>query len=253
MSSLCDAQILAPTFYEKINIGQFKIPMSAEALSPVTKQDLINKYRFLTQLLPTSYRDIGVMAEGNIFTGKISYQSGIFNGNGLNNKTNDDDQYFYVGRLMTKEAFLQMGISAASSRETGTGNSAIESAFGSPPYRKNLAQADLKIGKKNSFLKGEFIFGRYNFDSAKTIRASGFGFTVGKFLMLDKLSIIARYEEYNPDRSIINRKDTNWTTVGLNYFPANKVKLQANYVFKREAKSEKRNDTFAVQLQYCFK
>jgi len=93
----------------KVDIGQFKIPMSAEALTPVTKQDLINKYRFLSQLFPPSYRDIGIMAEGNIFDGKISYQLGIFNGNGSNNKANDDNQYFYVGRLTIKESFFAVG------------------------------------------------------------------------------------------------------------------------------------------------
>ncbi len=145
-----------------------------------------------------------------------------------------------------------MGIGAASFCETGTGDSALESAFTQLPYIKNLMQADLKIGRKDLFLKGEFMLGKYNFDSATNLKAGGFGFTAGKFLMPNKLSAVARYEEFNPDRSVVNGKEVKWTTAGLNYFPSGNVKLQANYVFKREAENSSKNDLFITQLQHCF-
>jgi len=233
----------------KLSIGQFKIPISAEALTPATKQDLIKKYLFITQMLPSCCRDIGVMAEGVIK--KTKYSAGIFNGTGMN-KQNDDDKYLYVFRAERDFfSFLKAGISFAGSHETAQGNSKIESAL-SPPYKKTLFQADIEVKGKKNFLKGELIEARYNPNLSAPLKADGFGLTCGCFLIDRTLSVVLRYEEYDPDTSVTDKNDVKWTTLGINYFALKKVKIQVNYTFKDEKRDETNNNLFVAQMQYCF-
>ncbi|MBU3956197.1 OprO/OprP family phosphate-selective porin [bacterium] len=242
----------------KIKTGQFKIPLSAEALASATKQDLINKYQFISQMLPSTCRDIGVMASGEFPENKISYSAGVFNGSGPNAADNDGNS-FYVARLTAKPlAKIKAGVGFAGSHETVSGDSKIETALIATPgfasYEKQIAQADLEFKQGGISLKAEYIAGNYSPDDStiKGVNAAGFGVTGSYFVISKKLQASARYEKYDPDDSVTDKKDVTWTTLGLNYFPAGKVKLQANYISKKEAKNEVDNDTLIVQLQYCF-
>jgi len=239
----------------KIRTGQFKVPMSAEALTPATKQDLINKYRFISQMFPPKCRDIGVMASGEFSEDRVSYYAAVFNGSGPNAADNDDSS-FYVARMTGKPfSKFKTGIGFASSHEKVEGASKIEKGLILGSYKKSIAQADLEFKvKKEATLKAECIKGKYVPDGfgIKEIRAEGIGVTGSCSVIPGKLSLAARYERHDPDDSVTNKKDEKWTTLGLNYSPAGKVKLQANYISKKEAKDEADNDTFIVQLQYCF-
>ena len=242
----------------KIRTGQFKIPMSAEALTPATKSDLINKYQFILQMFPSKCRDIGVMASGKFSGNKIAYSAGVFNGSGPNAADNDESS-FYASRLTAKpSAKIKAGISFAGSHETVEGDSKIEKALiatsGIAAYEKRIAQADLEFKQDSVSLKAEYITGNYKPDdsTSKEAAAAGFGVTCSCFVIPKKLSAVARYEEYDPNDLVTDAKDVTWTTLGLNYFPAKKIKLQANYIAKKEAKNEVDDDSFIVQLQYCF-
>ncbi|MCD6422717.1 MAG: hypothetical protein J7L42_01180, partial [Elusimicrobia bacterium] len=178
--------------------------------------------------------------------------AGILNGNGLGNMKNDDNNFLCICRLTGKiTGPLKTGISFASSRETVAGNSKIESSLPAP-YKKTLIQADIEAKCEKNFLKGELIEARYNPDSAAPLKADGFGLTCGCFLIDKILSVVLRYEEYDPDKSVTDKNDIKWTTLGINYFASKKAKIQANYIFKSEAEDETNNNSFIVQMQYCF-
>jgi len=241
----------------KIKTGQFKIPMSAEALASSTKSDLINKYQFISQMFPSKCRDTGIMAEGKFSGNKIAYSAGVFNGSGPNAADNDDNS-FYVARLAAKVSqAINAGIGYAGSHETAGGNSKIETALITNPafasYEKRIAQADVEFKRDDISLKAEYITGSYAPDNSTVeITAAGFGVTGSYFVIPKKLSVAARYEEYDPDDSVTDVKDVKWMALGLNYSPAKKVRLQVNYISKKEAKNEVDDDSFIVQLQYCF-
>ncbi|RLD16679.1 MAG: hypothetical protein DRI36_05330, partial [Caldiserica bacterium] len=179
----------------KLIIGQFKIPISAEALTPAIKQDLIEKYLFITQIFPSCCRDIGVMAKG-VFK-KIRYLAGVFNGNGMN-KPNNDDRYLYVLRF-EREFFslLKTGISFAYSHEI------FGKTVNFAPYKKRVLQGDFEFKRKNVFLKFEGIICCYLPDDPKitSIEAQSFGITGGLFLIPQKLQIVTRFEKYDPNKS----------------------------------------------------
>ncbi len=242
----------------KIKSGQFKIPISAEALTPATKGDLINKYQFIAEMFPSTCRDTGIMAEGKLAENKISYSAGVFNGSGPNAADNDDNS-FYAARLSAATSSeIKAGFSIAGSHEGVKGDSKIETALiataGFASYEKRIAQADIEFKQDDISLKAEYITGNYKPDDSaiKEVSAAGFGVTGSCFVIPKKLSAVARYEEYDPNNSVTDAKDVIWKTLGLNYFPVEKIKLQANYILKKEAKNEVDNDSFIVQLQYCF-
>ena len=237
----------------KIRTGQFKVPMSAEALTPATKQDLINKYRFISQMFPPKCRDIGVMASGEFSEDRVSYYAAVFNGSGPNAADNDDSS-FYVARMTGKPfSKFKTGIGFASSHEELKGTSKIEQGLGFTQYKKRIVQADLEFNVEKISLKAECIKGKYIPDGdAEEVNAESIGITGRCFIIPGKLLLAARHERYDPNNSVTDKNDEKWTTLGLNYSPAGKVKLQANYISKKEAKDEADNDTFIVQLQYCF-
>ncbi|MDO9513721.1 MAG: porin [Elusimicrobiota bacterium] len=244
----------------KIKTGQFKIPLSAETLASATKQDLINKYQFISQMLPSTCRDIGVMASGEFPENKISYSAGVFNGSGPNAADNDGNS-FYVARLTAKPlAKIKVGVGFAGSHEMNKSvtsdnySTKIEKALAFASYEKQIAQADLEFKQEGISLKAEYIAGNYSPDDStiKEVSAAGFGVTGSYFVIPKKLSAVARYEEYDPNDSVANAKDVTSATLGLNYFPAEKVKLQVNYILKKEAKNVIDDNSFIVQLQCCF-
>jgi len=232
-----------------LKVGQFKVPLSSELLVSSTKQDLINKYKFISDMLPIDSRDVGILCEKN--NKKNKFYIGLFNGNGLN-KTNDDDNFLYAGRIeFNAVSGFKFAFSSCFSHEFLNGNSLIEQSFSSS-YRKSLFQGDFSVQKKKMLLKGEFIFGNYNIDNAGSLKADGFGITCSYFLSDKKLAVLFRFETYDPDKSVTDKNDIRWITLGVNYTPLKKVKLQVNYIFKEEEKSEVDNNSFIMQLQYCF-
>lgn len=83
--------------WANINAGQFKSPYGYEFL--VTDPKLYTVERTLGTDRLTLNRQVGVQVGGDFFEKRLSYATGIFNGNGLNTTTNDNGKYLYIGRL----------------------------------------------------------------------------------------------------------------------------------------------------------
>src|SRR5213592_3478979 len=88
----------------QVKIGQWKAPFGLEQLTPDTTLFIIE--RSLPTGAITPERQIGVQLWGKPFTtvwpeqkDLLTYYAGIFNGNGRNTTTNDNNNFMYVGRL----------------------------------------------------------------------------------------------------------------------------------------------------------
>ncbi|MCK5343215.1 MAG: hypothetical protein KAR20_07415, partial [Candidatus Heimdallarchaeota archaeon] len=83
------------------------------------------------------------------------------------------------------------------------------------------------------------------------IDGSGFYVQAG-YLFLPKLEITFRYQEVDPSNIDLFDK-LKWTSIGLNYYlHSQKLKLAADYTFKKEEGTEIDNNIFQVQLQLDF-
>src|SRR5262249_26241580 len=76
--------------------GQFKTYYGYEQL--VLDQKLYTIERSLVSDRLTLSRQIGATVYGDLFDKHLSYATGIFNGNGLNNSFNDNDAFLVTGR-----------------------------------------------------------------------------------------------------------------------------------------------------------
>jgi phosphate-selective porin len=249
-----------------ITLGQFKQPFSMENMISPKKLDMVDLSQIVSALAPD--KDIGIMAGGKFIAKRLGYQIALANGNGINNTTNDDDRFLYTARLEglpvehlrlgSRELNVTLGGNAAYSHDAAA---RAETIFGvtralgaSSSGRRKLAGADIAARLGTLSLKAEYLTGTFDPDDAglRLIRTRGGYIQAGWFLHRE-IQALARYETFDPDKSVSNNSDIRWTTLGLNYFiSGHDLKTQANYVFKREKTNSLHNDTLLLSLQLLF-
>src|SRR5438445_568883 len=119
----------------QIKVGQWKAPFGLEQITPDTSLFMIERSLPTGALTPE--RQIGVQLWGKPFANVwpdqkdlVTYYAGIFNGNGRNVNTNDNNNFMYVGRLellpwhgklLGQESSIKLGGDVLNSRDdTGT-------------------------------------------------------------------------------------------------------------------------------------
>jgi phosphate-selective porin OprO and OprP len=82
----------------RVVFGQYKVPFGRQQMTSSGNQQFVDR-----SLVADEYergRDIGVSLQGAIWSNKLEYRVGMFNGNGLNRPGNDNDKFQYNARLM---------------------------------------------------------------------------------------------------------------------------------------------------------
>jgi phosphate-selective porin OprO and OprP len=82
----------------RIVFGQYKVPFGRQQLTSSGNQQFVDR-----SLVADEYqrgRDIGVSVQGAVWSNKLEYRVGMFNGNGLTRPSNDNDKFQYNARLM---------------------------------------------------------------------------------------------------------------------------------------------------------
>src|SRR5262245_53585514 len=78
--------------------GAYKVPFGREQMTSSGNLQFVDR-----SLVSDEYaggRDIGLSVQGVIWSNKLEYRAGFFNGNGLNRSANDNDKWQYDARLM---------------------------------------------------------------------------------------------------------------------------------------------------------
>jgi phosphate-selective porin OprO and OprP len=82
----------------RIVAGQYKVPFGRQQLTSSGNQQFVDR-----SLVSDEYergRDLGVSVQGAVWSNKLEYRAGMFNGNGLTRPSNDNDKFQYNARLM---------------------------------------------------------------------------------------------------------------------------------------------------------
>ena len=82
----------------RVVFGQYKVPFGRQQMTSSGNQQFVDR-----SLVSDEYergRDIGVSVQGAVWSNKIEYRVGMFNGNGLTRPSNDNDKFQYNARLM---------------------------------------------------------------------------------------------------------------------------------------------------------
>jgi phosphate-selective porin OprO/OprP len=244
-AQLADAY-LAWTKHENFNVqlGQFKTPFGYEQLMSDTKTLTIE--RSLPNDLLTVSRQIGLGASGTFFDKKLSYSVGAFNGNGVNNGNNDNDQFMYAGRVAATAwsgaaGKLTVGANGYWSKDTGT-----------------------FTGRRTGVgIDGQLALGRFDFAAeylhVLSNRITGTD-TVGEgwylmgtyFFVPKKFQGVVRYETADTNTRVGGTTSESWV-LGANYLiKGDDLKLAFNYTLGDPAGLLSDEGRFAGRLQIVF-
>jgi phosphate-selective porin len=267
-------------------VGQWKAPFGLENLTPDPLILTIERSLPTGAIVPE--RQIGVMLWGKPLTNAmpdqkdlLTYYAGIFNGNGRNFNTNDNNEFMYVGRLellpfkgqvMGQEASLKIAgdyffsrdqtgtnISPALNLRVGSDGSLSSYTLTSPDERHAYSfDAWLKVGPFD--LIGEYFNEnvRPRGTTFTEFEASGYYVLGGYYLIPKKLQAVVKYESLDPGQRA--NDGIHSITGGLNYYiHGDGIKVMANYVHTwsdfREANPRFGTDQFdevILRLQVMF-
>ena len=240
----------SPYDFLNLTAGQFKIPFSRENLCASNKLVMIDRSQVVEALVARSGdvvgnqngRDIGIKIDGHIinYDGRFlfDYAIGLFNGAGINTADNNNAKDF-CGRFVVHPF---TGIDLGTDYYNGYdiwGNSGI-------------AQQRTRFGLEANFdftsvnLSMEYISGNNG-----SIKRNGWYVQLGYFVISNTLQVAAKYDAYNPNIDITGSALINYT-LGVNYSINNWIKLQANYLVRREESNKENNDVTEIQLQVGF-
>ena len=250
-----------------IQIGQFKTPFSIE--SPINPVNLeIFDYGEAIQGL-VGYkdvcgvgslgRDLGIMASGSLFPVKgaegikyhvVDYAIGVFNGNGANEKDNNNRKDI-VGRLEVHPGLKALTLSGSLYLGKYTNSTDVNCT-------RNRWAAGAQYNDGSLVVRGEYLSGTtgyfngtvddndnlielYQFSNGYYAEA-GYYFKFGKEGKEHKLMPVLRYEHFEPgDKDLPNGilGLTNYYTAGLNYWPIKSVNLKVDYSLVEKVIGEK--------------
>jgi len=273
-----------------IKLGQWKAPFGLENITPDTLIYTIERSLPTGAIVPE--RQIGIMAWGKPLTNVlpdekdlVTYFAGMFNGNGRNFNTNDNNEFMYVGRLEVQpwkgkvgnlEASLKIGADYFHSRDDpGTNISPALNLRVNPDGSLSAftltsgAERDafsldvwLKVGPFDLISEyfEEQIDGRAvgSIAAMPDFNASGF-YVQGSYFIVPKiLQAVVKWEHLNPGQ--LGSDGISSITGGLNYYiHSDSIKMMANYVHTwsdfREANPDLGDDNFdevLLRMQIIF-
>jgi phosphate-selective porin OprO and OprP len=224
-AQLSDLYVIWNKFdYANVTLGQFKTPYGYEQLMSDTKGLLIE--RSLPNDRLTLSRQVGAMLSGEIIEDRLNYSAGLFNGNGVNNGGNDNDQFAYVGRLTgtiinNKKFKLTAGANAFQSDDTNP--------LGFTGDRTGTG-LDLQAKAGRFDATAEWLRTKSSPDVGADTTAEGWSVLLGYHLIAKKLQAVVRYETFDPNTDVSGDDSDLWT-VGFNYFlKGDDLKLSLNYL-----------------------
>jgi phosphate-selective porin len=254
------------SFKKEFNLkfGKFAVPgAKSGALTPTTKLDFIER-AMVTQLWGynmtlSGYRTIGIQFDGKLLNKKLYYAFMIGNNStgrmftpsvksGTYSKLRTD--ILLAGRV---EVFPVSGLSM--------GSFYIQTKNIAAVSKSNSYGFHLFYIKNNFNFKTEYLKGTLSLDFGENAQRdenySGILLKLG--YKIEKFEPIIRYDTYIPDKDSYDfryvEKYNNFT-IGLNYFYSKNVKVQINYVIRKEqmetGHSELENNLFYIQIQYIF-
>ena len=273
--------------YLNINMGQFKTRFTTAYLTRGPNLPLCERALIIDKIAPPT-RDIGITIESEkgkysfdgrehgrpIYNKPIYYAASIYNGNGFNKMRNDNEDYMYMGMLLVRPckhfnfggsyAYTKLGYNYDTTTELGdatvdsNGNYVFE--VDQRARAEDIEWWDCNAALDVGPVHVQFEYIRRDTElKGNTADASGYGIQ-GQIDLLDNFQLTGRYDELDDDDKTNNLHDSQWYTVGFNWFIyGQKVKWQVNYTFREETYKDKvrqinnvDNDTLITHFQLLF-
>ncbi len=260
-----------------VQFGQWKVPFNRQRVVSSSKQQMID--RSLAQDEFTMDRQIGAMLHGKLFDKKFEYYAGMFNGNGRNEKENNNNEHLYIARVSYNpfgaygkgigemESDLAWSekpkahISAAIAYDGAADETMTLRTLGTVTAKevdRTSIVAEYGLKYKGFSTNAEAYWRKFdnignNVAGAPSAKIIDRGFFVqgGYFLIPKKFEVAGRYSLIDFD----GKRDENAireTAAGLNwYFQGHNKKVQFNFV--REQKDLPRSTATTDDIQYFYR
>ena len=193
-------------------------------------------------------RDIGIQLGGALWkngtSNLLEYKIGVVNGSGINVADTSNEGKDIVGRLVINPV---KGFSFGGSYYNGWGK-----ALKPTSNYKGKSQPRNRFGFEANYTgnrlsaRGEYIQGT----DGKTNKAGWYTW-VGYYIIAQKLQVIAKYDTFDPDKSIEDNISTNYV-IGVNLNFNSWSRLQAFYTFREEEGTAINNNYISLQYQIGF-
>ena len=233
-----------------VTAGEFKIPFSRENLNSAGKLVFVDRAQVVealsarsTDVIGNQYgRDIGIQLSGSIIGNGgsclLEYAAGVFNGSGINTPDNNNAKDFCGRVVLHPLAGLDIGGSYYNGYDR----------WGNPLTSYSRTRLGLECGfaYRSLALASEFISGNDG-----PVRKNGWYVQTTWFLIQKVFQVAARYDVFDSDTGADGMVTVDYV-FGLNYFFTQAIKLQANYVIRREEITQIENDVVEIQLQFGF-
>jgi phosphate-selective porin len=266
---LLDAFISYNRFRDfKIAVGSFKyrfgreLSMACSGLYTIRRSRTVDE---LTANLNGGNRDLGIMFLGGNDTTKFTYQVSLTNGYGVLQTENNNllDAYAVNGRV-TFQPIKGLYI-GASGRYGENPPSSTDVTNDDTKFRYGF---DAEYRFKNFTIFGEYIDGEDKGSYTEgggcdgdPVTKTGFQYADGFYVMglyrFGKIEPVYKFENFQTQKGAVGETTTTDAssfchTFGINFYPNDWTRIQANYIYSSEDPTEINNDALLIQLQVKF-
>ncbi len=212
-----------------LQAGQFKAPFSRELLTGAGDLDFIDRSRVVTALAPN--RQMGAEIHGRLSEGRVEYATGVFNGNGIGARANDDDRVMVAGRLgwwllgaaPGATTRLEFGGNLAYSEDANVSLGSLGTGFAG---KRTVWGADLRYTSGLALLAVEIVGARLEPTGGGTAKPYGWQVTVGSKPGA-KVQLLARWDAIRPDGL---GGDSDLLVLGFRAAPTGAVQFRVNHI-----------------------
>lgn len=239
--------------FEQLNfqLGEYKLPFSIENTTYApTKYEFIEYPLSLRRLmgfndvsgLSATGRDMGAMLYGGFFNRKgyslLSYNLGVFNGEGLNIKDQNKSKDF-VARLMLQPV---RGLQIAGSYYWGE--------YGADYLKRVRYGVGACYDEGLLVLRAEWIAGTTGIPTGGEFDSGGW-YAVGGWRVTPSLMPVVRYDTFLENTSEDTSRQTNYTA-GIVWQPLKFLRCQINYTYEDYASRTDNRNVVSLMLSGLF-
>lgn len=199
-------------------------------------------------------RDQGLSLIGKNPGKTFEYNVGIYNGNGRNASSNDDDEFLTVGRLVWtpfgEYKLEESALDYPSSPKLALGIAAMDTTDGGDDVSRVGVEAAFKLGGFNTV--AEYYTESLDFgDGSGELDTDGFYIQLGYLFPNKKFELAGRYAAISPD--VAGDADEIETGIAASYYlQKHGQKLQADFRQVEDEASGTTDDEFRLQFQIVF-
>lgn len=257
-------------------VGQFKPPFGMERFTSDARIYTIDRSQATDHLVPNGKlddsftRDRGFQLDGWNKQGRLYYAVGVFEGEGANTKIRNVQPLLtarLVYQLFDQRPVLRqpMDIYAGSAFSNRWANDLDLSGCCPGPQSRALQSfsgqdtrlnAGCAVDWGNSSLRAEYFYARFDFRNSTTpdFSADGWYVQIARYVFDKHIQAVAKFEGFDPNRSVEDKNGVFITTLGLNFFMnRDRAKVMVDYLFRQEETDSFSNNALLIQFQLFFK